>query len=209
MFNFVSRHILPVLLLVGPAAHAQQLPKVLVASGKEILVELLSPGELDCVGGQPTGRPLQCSPGTSRILLTNWVSVQGYEDVTGTAAAMTRGLNTIVMHCNLDRNYYGHCWGTFEWEVAEMGGKWQGVWSGIWDFAANRVSYHLTGYGSGGQLEGLRIEKESVWHGGTQSGTFVVNLLAKQPTLSLKEPAAGFGRVDYRAPLLEARNFGR
>jgi len=60
------------------------------------------------------------------------------------------------------------------------------VWSGTWDFAANRVSYHLTGYGSGGQLEGLRIEKESAWPGGTQSGTFIVSVHAKQPTLSPK-----------------------
>jgi hypothetical protein len=153
-------------LLMAPVVRAQQPPKVLVASGKEMAVELLDPGTLACIGGQPTGRPLQCSAGTSRVLLSYWVSVQGYEDVVGTAAAMFRGRNTIVMHCRLDATYYGHCWGHFSWDVPEMGGNWEGVWSGIWDFAANRVSYHLTGYGNGGQLEGLQIEKESIWSGG-------------------------------------------
>ncbi len=176
----MSYRILPFVLLLTPAvALAQQPPKILVATGKEMLVELLNPGTLLCVGGQPTGRPAQCSPGTRRIFIWNWVSVQGYQDIVGTAAAMFRGRNTIVMHCNLDENYYGHCWGTFEWAAPEMGGRWEGVWSGPWDMAANCTSYRATGYGSGGQLEGLQVEKESAWPGGTQSGTFVVKVLAK------------------------------
>jgi hypothetical protein len=180
MSNLVFRHTLPILLLLGPAAAlAQQPPKVLVATGKEMMAELLDPGALDCVGGKPAGPPLQCSPGTKSIFVWNWVSTQGYQDVVGTAAVMTRGRNKVVMHCNLDQNYYGHCWGTFEWEVAELGGKWEGVWSGFWDFAGNIVSYNATGYGSGGQLEGLRIEKESAWPGGAQPGTFVLKVLAK------------------------------
>ena len=179
MSNLMFRHILPIFLLLAPVARAQQPPKILVATGKEMSVELLNPGVLECVGGQPAGPPFRCSPGTSRIFFWNSVAVQGYQDVAGTAAAMFRGRNTIVMHCNLDQNYYGHCWGTFELDIPEMGGKWEGAWSGIWDYAANRVSYHMTGYGSGGQLEGLRFEKESVWPGGTQPGTFVVKVLAK------------------------------
>ncbi len=180
MSHRIFRHVLPVLILYGTVARAQQPPKVLIATGKEMAVELLDPGTLACIGGQPTGGPLQCSPGTSKILSAYTVSVQGYEDVVGTAAAMFRGgRNTIVTHCNLDANYYGHCWGHFAWNIPEMGGRWEGVWSGIWDYAANRVSYHMTGYGSGGQLEGLRFEKESAWPGGIPSGTFVVKVVAK------------------------------
>ncbi len=94
MSNLRFRYILPVLLLLGPAARAQQPPKILVATGKEMSVGVVNPGTLDCVGGQPTGRPLQCSPGTSKIFFWNYVGVQGYEGVEGTAAAMTRGRNT-------------------------------------------------------------------------------------------------------------------
>ncbi len=180
MSHRMLRHALPVLLLLAPAAaFAQQPSKILVATGKEMSVGLLDPGVLLCEGGQPTGRPAQCSPGTKRIFIWNWVSVQGYQDVAGTAAAMLRGRSTIVMHCNLDQNYYGHCWGTFEMAVPEMDGKWEGVWSGPWDMLANCTSYRMTGYGSGGQLEGLRLEKESAWPGGTQPGTFVMKVLAK------------------------------
>src|SRR5512133_3947079 len=73
MFNLNYRPILPILLLLGPVARAQQPPKILVAAGKERSVGQLNPGALDCAGGQPTGRPLQCSPGTSRIFLWNSV----------------------------------------------------------------------------------------------------------------------------------------
>ena len=180
MFHRIVRNTLPVFLLLAPAAAlAQQSPKVLVATGKEMSVGLVDPGTLECAGGQPAGRPAQCTPGTKRIFIWNWVSVQGYTDVAGTAAAMFRGRATVVMHCSLDENYYGHCWGTFEMAVPEMDGKWEGVWSGPWDMAANITSYRMTGYGSGGRLEGLRLEKESVWPGGAQQGTFVAKVIAK------------------------------
>jgi hypothetical protein len=180
MLYIMFRYIPFLFLLLAPAAaFAQQPPKVLVASGKEVAAGMLDPGMLACIGGQPSGRPLQCSQGTSRILFSYVVSQQGYQDVVGTAAAMFRGQNTIVMHCNLDANYYGHCWGHFVWDAPDAGGKWEGVWSGMWDYSANRVSYQMTGYGTGGQLEGLRFEKESAWPGGTPSGTFVVKVFAK------------------------------
>jgi len=182
MSNLVFRPTLPMVLLLAPAAAlAQQPPKILVATGQEMSVGVLNPGTLECVNGRPAGSFLQCSPGTTRISVWNSVGVQGYQDVVGTAAAMFRGRSTVVMHCNLDGNYYGHCWGTFEMEVAEMGGKWVGAWSGLYDLAANVVSYRASGYGSGGQLELLRFEKESVWPGGPQPGTFVFKVLAKQP----------------------------
>ena len=179
MSCIIFHHALPLVLLLAPAAFAQQSAKVLVASGKEVAAGMLDPSMLACIDGKPTGKPLQCTPGTSKVLLSYWVSLQAYQDVVGTAAAMFRGQNTIVMHCVLDANYYGHCWGHFAWDAPDLAGKWEGVWSGVWDFAANRVSYHMTGYGSGGQLEGLQFERESAWPGGTAAGTFVVKVFAK------------------------------
>jgi hypothetical protein len=173
------RQILPFALLLAPVACAQQTPKVLMATGKEEMAQLLDPGSLDCVGGKPTGTPLQCTPGTTKVFLWNWVSTQRSQDVVGTAAALIGGQNKLVMNCNLDQTYYGHCWGIFEWEIPGAGGKWEGVWSGVSEYATNRVTYHLTGYGTGGQLEGLQIEKEGVWPGGTQLGTFVVKVTKK------------------------------
>jgi hypothetical protein len=183
MSHGLLRHALPVVLLLAPAAAlAQQPPKILVATGKEMQGEMLAPGTLVCVGGQPTGLPLPnppCSPGTRRVLMWNVVGVQIYQDVAGTAAAMLRGRSTIVMHCNLDENYFGHCWGTFQLPVPEMGGQWEGVWSGPWDMATNCTPYRASGFGAGGQLDGLRLDKESVWPGGTQSGTFIARVQGK------------------------------
>jgi hypothetical protein len=102
-----------------------------------------------------------------------------YQDVTGTAAAMFGGKNHTVSHCNLDENYYGHCWGTFEWTIPELGGKWEGVWGGMHDMLAGVVSYSSIGFGSGGKLEGLQLRYEGANPGGGGRVVFIAKVLAK------------------------------
>ncbi len=180
MSESILRYSLPVLLLLAPLAQAQQPSRMLEAAGREKAGEILSPGAMNCVGGQAVG-PLKCSPGTSKIFVWNWVSTQAYLEVAGTAAPMIDGTSMVVMHCNLDETYYGHCWGTFVWAVPDMGGIWEGVWSGTWNYATNQGSYKMTGYGTGGKLEGLHLEKETVGVGGAEPGKFLVKVSAEPP----------------------------
>lgn len=153
--------------LAAAAAFAQPQSKVLVATGKEIMVDLLSPGTLACTGGTPTNNPQgpPCSPSTKQILISYRNSVAEYQDVSGSAAALIQGKNNIVAHCNLDGNYYGHCWGHFVMTVPAAGGQWEGTWSGMYDMLTNTVSYTAIGYGSGGKLEGLQMKYEGAYTG--------------------------------------------
>ena len=111
------RHrILPLLLLLAPAGALAQAPsKVLVATAKEVLTDVVTPGTIVCVGGAPTNNPQgpPCSPGTRQVLISYRNTLAQYQEVTGSAAALIRGQVNVVVHCNLDGNYYGHCWGHF------------------------------------------------------------------------------------------------
>lgn len=156
-----------VLLLAPAAALAQPEPKVLVAVGKEVVVNVLDPGTLRCVGGTPTNNPQgpPCSPGTTRILISNRTSVAEYREVTGSSAALLQGQNSILTHCVLDQNYYGRCWGRFTWSIPGAGGQWEGSWDGIFDILTNTISYSAIGHGNGGTLEGLRMQLEAAYTG--------------------------------------------
>jgi len=115
------------LLLVPTFAVAQAPSKVLVATAKEVMVDLVSPGTLACIGGIPTNNPQgpPCSPETQQILIAYRVSTTGYQEVTGSAASLINGQVMVVTHYRLDSNYYGHCWGHFVWSVPGAGGLWE------------------------------------------------------------------------------------
>jgi len=163
------RHrILPLLLLLAPAGALAQAPsKVLVATAKEVLTDVVTPGTIVCVGGAPTNNPQgpPCSPGTKQVLISYRNTLAQYQEVTGSAAALIRGQVNVVVHCNLDGNYYGHCWGHFVWTVPEAGGQWEGTWGGPHDMLTNTVSYSAVGFGSGGKLEGLQLKWEAAYTG--------------------------------------------
>jgi hypothetical protein len=163
------------------AAFAQTGSKVLVAVGKESVVEVKSPGTVMCEGGQPGTDPQgpPCSPGAKRIMIWNRMSVVEIQDTVGPAAAMYRGRVSVVCHCNLDENYYGHCWGTFELPIPELGGRWEGTWGGPHDLLAGVVTFSATGYGYGGKLEGLEVREQAVFPGGTAPGTAVFRVTSK------------------------------
>jgi hypothetical protein len=155
------------LLLTAASAIAQAPSKVLVATAKEVMTGLASPGTLICVSGTPASDPQgpPCSPGTEKIFIWNRNSLFEFQDVAGSAAGLVKGRASVVVHCDLDSNYYGYCWGTFDWIVPEAGGKWAGTWGGMHDFLTNTISYSATGFGTGGKLQGLQLKYEAAYTG--------------------------------------------
>lgn len=163
--------------LLPLGALAQPSSKVLVAAGREVTVQVLIPGTLECIGGTPTGNPLGplCSPGTKRILLKDRKSINQYQEITGSAATLIVGSNVTITSCNLDENYHGQCGGHFEWTVPAAGGRWEGVWGGEFDMMTGNIRYSATGIGHGGQLEKMRMQYEGAYTG-PGPGFFIVNL---------------------------------
>jgi hypothetical protein len=178
----MTRKFLVVFLLAATAAAvAQTGSKVLIAVAKATVVEVKSPGSLTCEGGQPTNDPQgpPCSPGTKRIFIWNRMSVLEILEAAGPAAAMYRGKVNVVCHCNVDEKMYGHCWGTYEIDIPELGGRWEGSWAGPHDLATGTTSFSAVGYGYGGKLEGLEIREQAAFPGGTAPGTVIVRVTTK------------------------------
>ncbi len=167
------------LLVAAVAALAQPGPQVLVATGKEVHVQALSAGTRFCEGGQPATQGPPCSPGTKRIFLWNMSNQLDYQEVTGSAAAMLRGKNVTVVHGNFDENHYGHIWGTFEWTVPEMEGRWEGTFAATADQMRRIVINKAVGYGYGGKLEGLKLEFTGVNPGGLPHAIFIARVTTK------------------------------
>jgi hypothetical protein len=140
-----------------------------MATGEEVIIGLVDPGTVTCIGGEAAAPPMLCTPGTKRIHLRNMVETASYIALAGEAAPLIDGTNTIVVNCNLDASLQGHCWGTFGLAVPAQGGAWEGAWSGQFDLANRLSSYTATGHGSGGTLEGLQIKVDAVNAGGNPS----------------------------------------
>jgi hypothetical protein len=177
-------HLLLVLLPGG--IFAQTASKVLVATGTDVITSVVSPGTIACIGGTPGTNPQgpPCSPGTTRFLMSYRNALGSHEQVSGSAASLIQGTYNIVTHCNMDGNYYGHCWGHFVLTVPGAEGHWEGSWSGVFDIATNNLSYSGTAYGNGGKLEGLqlRIEWAATGPGPTgpeQRATFIARVSGK------------------------------
>jgi hypothetical protein len=164
------------LLVATAVALAQPSPQVLVATGKEVHSATTSPGVVVCEGGQPSTQGPPCSPGTKQIWIWNVVNVSEYTEVAGPAAAYLKGKNTTVVHCKLDQNYVGLCWGTFEWEVPEMGGRWEGTWFAPGERAKGISINSASGYGYGGKLEGLQLKFDAVNPGGLSYSIFIARV---------------------------------
>jgi hypothetical protein len=177
------KQILAILFLLGWAvASAQPGPlKVFVATGKIGQSQTMNPGTWACEGGQvtTTGPPF-CSPGTQKVAFAFLSSKYAPPlEVTGSAAEMLDGENTTVVHGVFDGNFYGHMWGHFEWAVPAMGGVWQGTFTATADQVRGMLINKAVGYGSGGKLEGLRLEFTQVSPGAGQRPVFVAQVTAK------------------------------
>ena len=162
------------LLVAAVAALAQPTPQVLVATGKEVRTETVAPGAVICGGGQPTGQIPPCSPTTTNIMIRGMSNKYVAEEVTGSAAAMLGGWNITFVNGDLDANWCGHLWGAAQWTVPEMGGVWQGVFFAVADQARGFVINKAMFFGSGGKLEGLKMDYYAVSIGGKTTFVAVV-----------------------------------
>jgi hypothetical protein len=158
-------------------------PRVRTAVVQE-MTEMVSPGTVTCVGGQPSGSPnpfTPCSPGTRQILTRGEID-RGRYQVTKGPAELFAGVNEVVVNCDLDANMAGPCWGTFKWAVrspflGDPGEIWEGFWFGYFDLTSFIASYRATGYGHGGRLEGLQLELQCVYPGLPEvTGTFTAQV---------------------------------
>jgi hypothetical protein len=149
------------LLVVVPAVC--EAGAVAVATGTEVLAEMLNPGQLTCVGGVPTGTPFPplCSPETTQVQLRGRVSKATYVNLAGSGAWMFDGTNTILANCDLSPAMAGHCWGTFSWAI-EGAGTWEGTWDGDLDMMGGPGGYSATARGSGALLAGNALTYQAV-----------------------------------------------
>jgi hypothetical protein len=166
---------------------AQTRPNFLTATGQEIMVggAVVFLGNVTCVGGQPSGSPDPydpCTKGTRRILLRDTVVKFRYEKITGGAAELFGGTNTLTMNWDLDPNLAGPIWGTFKWVVkspflGDPGETWEGVLFGYFDVNAYAASYELIGVGIGGRLEGRKLHIHLSYPGmPVMDGTFTAQI---------------------------------
>jgi hypothetical protein len=163
------------------AASAQPGPlKVFVATGRQVIVETRSPGFWECEGGErtTTGPPF-CSPGSTHISFWNLSSLYKSEELKGSAADLIDGELTTFVNGDFDGKYFGHMFGTFEWKVPGMGGQWLGTFTAVADQMRGLVVNKAVGYGSGGKLEGLKLEFYQVTPGAGQPSAFVAQVSTK------------------------------
>ena len=118
---------------------------------------IVSPGVVECPGGEPTGlwpNGLPCSPGSRfrlRGLVRRWYVQSSDSRVTGQLLTVVNG--------NFDGwPGSGRMWGTGRLEVAE-GGVWEGIWTGEKTVAGETVN--SVTHGNGGNIEGLIKEEHA------------------------------------------------
>ena len=176
------RNFLLLFLILGlAAASAQPGPlKVLVATGTPAQVQLINPGWWECEGGQKTttGPPF-CSPGTKSSWVWGLSSKYEYKDLSGSAADLLTGVQITSVIGNFDSNYYGFMFGTFQWKVPGAGGTWFGTFTATADQMRGLLINKAVAYGSGGTLEGLKMEYTQVNPGGAPPPVFVAVVTGK------------------------------
>jgi hypothetical protein len=174
----LSRGLVTVLLLGWSVASAQTAStKVLVATGKEVHTQNLSPGTWVCEGGERTTSGPPCSATTKRIYLGGMSNKLVYQEVKGSAADLLGGENITVVYGIFDSSFVGQMFGYFEWTVPGAQGKWQGTFTAVADQLKGLVINRAVGYGMGGRLEGQKLELYTVSAEGT--ATFVAQVTTK------------------------------
>ena len=175
------RRIFAGLLFMCAVALAQTTPsKVLVATGKQVQIALMSPGTWVCEGGQVTvtGPPF-CSPGTKKVSFSYMSSKYSMQDIVGSAVDLLAGENITAVHGVFDGSYFGYMWGHFEWTVPGAEGKWQGSFTATADQAKGLLINKAVGYGNGGKLEGLKLEFVQISPGAGQAPVWFAQITTK------------------------------
>ncbi|MFN0166900.1 MAG: hypothetical protein ACKV22_10765 [Bryobacteraceae bacterium] len=174
---------IPVLFFVFclAAANAQPGPsKVLVATGQPVQLQLTNPGWWECEGGQKTttGPPF-CTPGTKNMWFWGLSSKYEFKKLSGSAADLLTGELITSVIGNFDSSFFGFMFGTFEWKVPGAGGTWLGSFTVTADQARGLHINKAVAYGSGGALEGLKMEYYEVNPGAGQPPVFIAVVAPK------------------------------
>jgi hypothetical protein len=149
------------LVLVSAVAAAGEEPRAV--NGKVLLGFTAEVGwpVITCVGGAPLFP--YCDSSTTQVLgrleVQTWMPASPSRSV----AKFLNGPITFVVNCDLNAQYRGPCWGTFEWKVPGVG-TWTGFWRApVMDLVTYESQLSMVGVGSGGQINGrqLVIEGES------------------------------------------------
>jgi len=170
-----------VLVAFPVALGADHNPKFIVGSGLLAYGEEVSPPEVvRCLGGEPTGLTfpygLPCSEGTHRIIARNEVQIWFPLSVSDDAAELLNGEITLTVNCNFNAQYRGPCWGTFTWEVPEVG-TWEGHWTTpVQDLGTYESVMNMVGFGEGGEIDGKQIKLDGYSDPGDYYVTFTARI---------------------------------
>lgn len=126
-------------------------------AGTAWLIAPPSGGDLNCIGGSPTGAWPPCTAGAKAQLRGMVLTYrQEARKADGSPEPMLTGIRTIVF------NYTGqtsdgknHTWGT--WRVVLDGGRgeWEGTFTG---FGGDRpIQGQIVGHGTDGEVEGMQL----------------------------------------------------
>jgi len=114
--------------------------------------------QVRCEGGVPTPEgPFPCSEGTKRVFGRSEAQLWYPNAPTENVAPLLNGPITFVVNCNMDGQYRGPCWGTFEWDVPGVG-VWEGTWTApVMDLVTYESQVSMVGHGVGGAIEGKQL----------------------------------------------------
>jgi hypothetical protein len=160
--------------LASTVATAGQAPRVIIGRAQLGWVGTTSGPEVKCVGGQPadpTQYPyLPCSAGTTRAISRSEVQAWTAASASRSVAKLLAGPLTFVVNCDMNAQYRGPCWGTFEWEIPGIG-TWAGFWTApVMDLMTYESKMSMVGVGTGGEIDG----KHLMLGGGSASGEYYV-----------------------------------
>jgi hypothetical protein len=115
-------------------------------------------GELNCIGGKPTGTQPPCSPGSKtqlRGIKLTYRQVAATPE--GNVEVLHTGARTVVLNANYDENGRGTIWGTWHLVLDSGIGEWDGVFTGFVYGWLGLAEGEILGYGTAGQVEGLSL----------------------------------------------------
>jgi hypothetical protein len=141
-----------VLLACNAIVRGESDKKILVATGLRITA-VIDPGQM-------TVEPSSNTKVRGMVLRIE-------DTLIGPAADLVPVIVLGTMNCNLDRDGYGPCWGTFALAPGNPSDTpaWEGVFEGSWNMYTNEARFKITGH-----ADGLKLEEEAFFTSYLQPG---------------------------------------
>jgi hypothetical protein len=146
-------------------------PGFVVGQAQLGYVGTVAPPEVKCAGGEPTGLPFpHCTEGTQRILGRSEVQTWEPAFLTPNLQPLLGGPITFVVNCNFNAAYRGPCWGTFTWDIPDVG-TWEGQWTApVMDLMTYESRLSMVGFGRDGAIDGKQLR----FDGGSAPGDWYI-----------------------------------